>query len=358
MNEEKMKVAIISTTPPPVGGISRWTAKMLNMKLPHGWEITLVDDKPIDRENFGDKIELNYLNEIKRALRVWRDLDRTLRDSEIKVVHACPIATLPSLISAYVYSVISHKYKKKFIAHFRCTIPNMIHSKLQIFFLKRVCRNSDFLMLLNRQTENYVKQYCNTTMEVVPNFVEINNTNQDRKISDTIKTAVYVGGVTEEKGCKDIIEIAKHFPDITFNLIGKSEARVRDCASDINNVHFLGLLEPQDVKIELDKADVFLFLSKYPGEGFSNALVEAMGAGLPCLVSDWAANADMIENKGGFVIPINSPLCGVEKLKCMQDMSIRQQMSDWNVEKVWNTYTAPIVTRKYVEIYEKVISYD
>lgn len=351
----RMKIALISTTPPPVGGISRWTLRMLGMKLKNGWGIELVDDKPIDRESFGDNTKVNLFNEIKRAFRVWKDLNRTLRNDEIKLVHACPIASLASLMATYVYSIIAHHHKKKFIAHFRCTIPNMIHSKMQKVFLKLVCRNADYLMLLNSQTERYLKNLCSTPMEVVPNFVDLKKVTESRTISESVNSVIYVGGVTEEKGCIDIIDIAKSFPKIKFKMIGRTEQRVENYAKSSNNVEFLGVLEPDDVQRELNKADIFMFLSKYPGEGFSNALVEAMGAGLPCLVTDWAANADMIENKGGFVIPINSPNEGVQKLKEMLPKSTREQMSKWNYQKAVNEYSAEVITAKYVDVYEKVI---
>lgn len=353
-----MKVALISTTPPPVGGISRWTSRMMNMKLINGWEIELIDDKPINRESFGDGIRYSLSNEIRRAFRVWTDLNRTLKNEEIKVVHACPIATLSSLMSTYVYSLIAHIHKKRFIAHFRCTIPNMIHSRKQILLLKMVCRNADYLMLLNSQTERYVKKLCKTDMQVVPNFVEIDRNTKYRTINDSVKSIVYVGGVTEEKGCLDVIEIAKSFPDIQFKMIGKAEQKVVKYADSVKNVIFLGLLDPCDVKRELDNADIFIFLSRYPGEGFSNALVEAMGAGLPCLVTDWAANADMIENNGGYVIPIGRPDTGVSKITEMLPRSKREAMSKWNYEKVVKEYTAENVTRRYVEIYEMVMNFD
>ena len=53
----------------------------------------------------------------------------------------------------------------------------------------------------------------------------------------------------------------------------------------------------------------------FPWRSFSNSLAEAMASGVPCIVSDWAANKDMIENKGGIVVPIHSPFDAVEALK-------------------------------------------
>lgn len=349
-----MKLIIISTTPPPVGGISKWTVRMLQTKLDHDWEIVLVDDKPIDRESFGDNIKINWLNEVKRAKRIWGDLYHELSNREVKVVHACPIATLPSLISAYIECKITHIRRKKFIAHFRCTVPNMINNKMQKVILKHLCKSCDYIMVLNKQTELYIKKLTTKTVEIVPNFADCTNINPYRKINEKIKTAVYAGGVTEEKGCLDIIKIAKAYPEIHFNLIGKAEKRVIESAEGISNIELRGVLSSEEVKVELFKADVFLFLSKYPGEGFSNALVEAMASGLPCIVSDWAANEDMIENKGGCVVPINSPDEAVKAMKMIFPATTRMAMSEWNINKVKTSYSEKRITSKYVEIYDKL----
>lgn len=81
-----------------------------------------------------------------------------------------------------------------------------------------------------------------------------------------------------------------------------------------------------------------MFLTYFPGEGFSNALCEAMAAGLPCIVTDWAANADMIENKGGVVIPIKDYKSVTNALDTITDPELRRQMSAFNIKKVKDIY--------------------
>lgn len=43
------KVVLISSTPPPMGGIAKWTERMLKETLPDGWHIVLVDDKIVGK---------------------------------------------------------------------------------------------------------------------------------------------------------------------------------------------------------------------------------------------------------------------------------------------------------------------
>ena len=98
-----------------------------------------------------------------------------------------------------------------------------------------------------------------------------------------------------------------------------------------------------------------MFLTYFFGEGFSNALVEAMAAGLPCIVTDWAANADMIKENGGFVVQIKSPEEASAALKKAFPKYIRKRQSDYNISKVSQYYVDEVILNKYVDIYSKLI---
>lgn len=63
-------------------------------------------------------------------------------------------------------------------------------------------------------------------------------------------------------------------------------------------VHFLGFRK--DIKQLLNIADIFLFTTYQ--EGLPRSMMEAMAAGLPCIVSNIRGNVDLMEeNKGGYI---------------------------------------------------------
>ena len=120
------------------------------------------------------------------------------------------------------------------------------------------------------------------------------------------------------------------------------------------NVQLTGPLPKIQVQNIFQKTDIFLFPGNFVGEGFSNSLVEAMAFGIPCIVSNWAANADMIENKGGFVISPNNVGEIVEAINKLTDYNLRTEISKWNINKVKNNYSEKIITTLYVQKYEEV----
>ena len=101
---------------------------------------------------------------------------------------------------------------------------------------------------------------------------------------------------------------------------GKKEEELINLAEELGvNLHLLGYRT--DIVELLNMSDIFAF-SSYR-EGLSVALMEAMAAGLPCVVSRIRGNSDLIEDgRGGYLCEVNdidtiseaiNKLCDVEK---------------------------------------------
>ncbi len=350
------KVILLAPVPPPVGGIAIWTNKMLASKIiKEKVELEVVDEKIIGkRDVFGDKTKRNIFDEIKRTKSIWKNLREKLKDKEVIAVHSNIPATSFSMLREYICAIITKKYKRKFIIHFRCTVPNMVNSKCSLFILKKLCSISDEIIVLNKKSYDFIKGISNTHIDLIPNFVDINEINYKKNINSHIRTVLYVGGVIEEKGCDDIVEVAKSFPDVQFRLVGNSNKYLKIISKDMPNVILTGVKNRNEVKREYSNADVFLFLTRYSGEGFSNSLVEAMASGIPCIATDWSANFDMLENKGGVIVKIRDIRNVIQAINDIDDMNVRKKMSEWNINKVKNNYVENIILEKYLKVYENM----
>lgn len=84
------KVCILAPVPPPAGGIGAWTIRMMNASLKNDWEVVVVDEQVMGgRTNFGSTAKAHLGIEIRRCFKIWKDLWKTLKDPDVRVVHSC-----------------------------------------------------------------------------------------------------------------------------------------------------------------------------------------------------------------------------------------------------------------------------
>ena len=351
-----MKTILLAPLPPPSGGIAGWTKRMISLSGCYkDREFLVVDEKIIQKNRVKDlNKKPGIFSEIQRTFLIWKNLNNLLKkEKDARVVHSCIPAYFTSMLREYICSKITKKHKGKFIVHFRCTVPNTIKRKRDLLLLKKFLKSCDAVIVLNRVSYDFIKNLGYTKeLTIIPNFVQENEIfGMIKKFDGPVKQIVYTGRLFEDKGCLEVISVARHMPNITFKLIGKN------CLGDVeipNNVILTGELSKTEVSKELINSDCFIFLSYFLGEGFSNSLLEAMSSGLPCIVSDWAANKDMIENAGGFVVDKNDITQICEKIKLLDEPTYRSKLGNENIKKVRDEYSERVVLNKYIELYERL----
>lgn len=343
------------STSPYGGGIANWTNKILGIGLGTEWEFILVDEKPTIKKDFNRRSFFDLFKEIPRTLRIYRDLHIALRDKSAEIVHiAIPSYFLSMLRECYSVRMAKRK-KRKVVLHFRSTLPNTIKTPRTLRIFKRLVKRVDHVLLLNKESETFFKKHSKVSTSVIPNFIDNAVLNLDPiTVKSDVKRVIYTGMITKEKGAVEFIEVAKFHPEIEFALMGTVSAEInKDNVS--TNVKFIPKANNEKVIEELRQSDVFVFPTYFPGEGFSNSLLEAMAVGLPCIATDWAANKDMLENKGGEIISRGS----AEELnkaiiKLANNFALRQQYSLWNQSKV-KLYAQDVVIDQYVEVYKLLL---
>lgn len=350
------KVILLAPTPPPASGIASWTMRMLQCGLGDNWQAIVVDEKVIGNRGVFKGSKRNLIDEYKRTKRIWSDLRIKLKDPEVKVVQSCIAPSTLGMIREYVCMKMAKHASKKYIIHYRSTLSNYITNGINRFVFEKLSQSADMVFVLNGPSAKMIEGVVGSKYRMIPNFIENNAIRKDaRIISNHVKIATYIGGVTPEKGCDVIIRAAVNCPDINFRLVGEiSESISREKIPP--NVTLTGPQNHDAVGKELEKADVFLFLSKFNGEGFSNALVEAMAAGLPSIVTDWAANADMvIDGQCGIVLKEADEELLTESLRIIDNASLRKKMSLCCIERARDEYSQDHVIMQYVDAYDYLL---
>lgn len=101
------------------------------------------------------------------------------------------------------------------------------------------------------------------------------------------------------------VRVAKRKPNARLNLLagGAEEKRIREILQKnraVDQVCFKGYIQQEDLPAEYHAADIYISPSHVDGSSVS--LMEAMGCGLPCLVSDIPANKEWVtEGENGWL---------------------------------------------------------
>ncbi len=358
-DKERISVALLGILPPPNGGIASWTKRMLSSEyMEAGANLYLVDERlSKGRAVFGSASKRNLFDEIGRCVRIWKDLNRCIKQNSVDVVHANIPAFPLSMLREIGCAVVAKANHSKFVIHFRCTVPVAARGKVSRWILGRILSLSDAAIVLNQRSLDFVKSISDTNAYLIPNFVSevdipnLMETNFQRS-SGPLMRVLYAGGLIEEKGVLDVIAVAKRLPAVEFRLAGEGDAL--DGLDVPGNVTMLGSLDKDALRLEYQFADAFLFLTRFQGEGFSNSLVEAMSYALPCVCTEWAANRDMVGDYPELVVPIRDVDSAQYALTLLDDPDFRREVGESNQRKVLSDYRESVVAQKYLTVYRGV----
>jgi glycosyltransferase involved in cell wall biosynthesis len=220
------------------------------------------------------------------------------------------------------------------------TLIDYNESKFMRWFIRIVIRKSSYVLC---QGTNWKLFYSNISKSKEEKFVVIHNwidptpyLQISSKKSNSIKkiNLIYIGWLEDYKGIKDLLRALKMLASQNLNFQCKIHGNGKQYASSekfikSNNLKDFISLEGwanQEAKLNAFRnADIFILPSHY--EGFPNALIEAMAAGLPVIVSDILAVSDIIINEyNGITFEPRNPTSlalNIERLLRDQDLRIK-----------------------------------
>ncbi|MFH1513418.1 MAG: glycosyltransferase family 4 protein [Bacillota bacterium] len=169
---------------------------------------------------------------------------------------------------------------------------------------------------------------------------------------------ITVGEHTKRKNHAACIRALKTIKDavLVFCGVGQQEAMLRQLAEECRvaeRVRFLGFRK--DIPALLSAADIFLFPSLH--EGLPVSLMEAMAAGLPCVISNVRGNTDLIrDGEGGFLYEPDDIAGFAEGLRVLiANKDLREQFGERNRAEV-RKYGLPNVLGQMTALYEKQLA--
>ncbi len=146
----------------------------------------------------------------------------------------------------------------------------------------------------------------------MPNYLPdgaLEGTLGDRRFG---RACVFMGQIKREKGVFDIIEAMTGLPEFTCDMYGPVLDRDSDeffaKAGEVPNVRYRGIAPPGEVLQVVAEYDLLLLPSYHVGEGYPAVILEAFAAGVPVVATDWKSIPDLVaDGERGILVPVRSP---------------------------------------------------
>ncbi len=178
-------------------------------------------------------------------------------------------------------------------------------------------------------------------------------------------TLVIVANLIPYKGHADLLAalalVNADMPaDWRFLIVGRDDGigdRLREQARQggmEKNIVFLG--PRSDVARLLAASDIGVLCSHQ--EGFSNAVLESMAAGLPMVVTDVGGNGEAVtDGECGFVVPAHAPdQLGKAILRLAKDADLRRNLGAAARKRVEQNFSLPACVSKYQAFYDALLN--
>jgi glycosyltransferase involved in cell wall biosynthesis len=170
-----------------------------------------------------------------------------------------------------------------------------------------------------------------------------------------------VGRLWPQKRVKDLIwaaDLLKSTRDDTHLLIigdGPQRWRLeryRELNQLTDRAHFLG--ERSDVPQILPHLDALWLASEY--EGQSNAILEAMAAGVPVIATDIPGNRDLVvDGQTGYLVPVGDRFEFTRRTHwLLEDANLRQKLGAAGRARIQTEFTVEQMVARHAALYREV----
>jgi glycosyltransferase involved in cell wall biosynthesis len=241
-----------------------------------------------------------------------------------------------------------------------------------------MARRTDCIVVISDEIERLLERaQIRTAIARIPNAVDLNRfkpvgavereeLRRRLRIPLGATVVLFAGRLSRAKGIEMLIHawpglIAKH-PDLFLVIVGSAGESFDRCELEIisfikeHSLQQSTLLAGQSDHVEayLQSADVFVFPSEY--EGFSLALIEALGCAVPSVVSAVGAAPQLIEHgKNGFMFPPKESIAMVAAL----EMCLNQR-GEWSAigrraRETVGKYDLSVIIEAYLQLCARIL---
>jgi len=199
-------------------------------------------------------------------------------------------------------------------------------------------------------------------MAMIPNGVELDGNAGATAKSVVARRFLYLGRLSahSQRDIPTLIRafdrVADRIPDAELALVGAGDlfqetANLVAQSRNRQRIQVPGLQEPE---AWLKWADCFVLPSRR--EGLSNALLEAMAHGLPCIANDIPPNREVLDDgKAGVLVPVgDEDHLHDEILRMAMEVGFSDGLGEKALRRVRERYSIDAVAEQYILLYQRL----
>lgn len=318
-----MTIAIFSGNYLDFGGVETHIYSIFEWGEKTGKSFILIghfsEDFAIRIRSVGGKT-IHWKLDKQRFLSSCRQLLLVLQAYDVRLLHihghrgsiigrsACWYSKIPVILTIHL-SLLDHfkdskgifRKIKTLLAIFADAILNYLITSKIIFVSEQAQNKSISLKLVPRTKCIVIKNGIDLTP--FSNF-------EKNRVKSNLLSLIFVGRLHHQKGLDTLFHALSQLEDMEYELKivgdGPDKVHLQNLANNLNltNVKFLG--QRSDITKNLAASNLFVLPSRF--EAMPIALIEALAAGLPCVVTDVGENAAILDHQRcGLVVPPEDP---------------------------------------------------
>lgn len=261
------------------------------------------------------------------------------------------------------FIIIGRWFKKPIVNHIHGSYYNEFYfetSKKKQAIISNIYNRCAAIIALSETAKVQLSRITNSPITVIENYGVLKEDEiKKRKLKSNNNIVLFLGFITEKKGCFDIPHVIKKvvekIPDVKFVLAGVGEIEKVKKIMPLNeeeNIVFPGWITGEEKSKLLSEADVF-FLPSY-SEGMPMSILDAMGYGLPIVASNVGGIPNLVLNEeNGFIFQpgdINGFADSI--ILVLRNDDLRNKMIDCSAQIIREKYSQNIHIEKIKNIYK------
>jgi GalNAc-alpha-(1->4)-GalNAc-alpha-(1->3)-diNAcBac-PP-undecaprenol alpha-1,4-N-acetyl-D-galactosaminyltransferase len=327
------------------GGASRVLSILANHFSTAGWNVELIFFRLRNRYDISNSVKLiqlcdsdDKISPFRLIFRLRRYLKTTESDTIISFLMPVNFLTILSSIGLNKRVIISERND-----------PLKSGRRVWKKIADILYRKADTVVFQSKRVKSHFPAKIQNKSVVILNPIKV----AVSACGNNSKKIVSVGKLYPQKNHKLLInafcEIHKKYLDYSLHIYGEGPLRT-ELERQIENLGIGNAVflhgNHADVHKRINDAEIFVLSSDY--EGLSNALLEAMMMGIPCISTDCAGSDEIITDEvNGILVPTGNKkklVEAMEKLICNKKLAIaiaqksKEDSSSYGIKNVVNMW--------------------